>query len=117
MSIRPIPMIFFVAVSLACGGDPGQEVTDAEVPSDRTELSNEIVAGELGVVVAGDDTVISGVVLTIRGIDGATSHGIFRGPPKLAEVMFGGTYEVSADSLHSRVYVLGEGERLVRAAR
>ncbi|RMH18319.1 MAG: hypothetical protein D6701_06490 [Gemmatimonadetes bacterium] len=112
-----IPVLMVLLASLACNGSERAETADADTVPAAATAANTVRPGEEGVVLAGADTVTMGVVIIVRGADGSTQYGVFRGPPKLAEAVTGGTYEVRADSLHSRVYVLSEGERIEPAGR
>ena len=91
--------------------------SEREMVAEEEESEEVLVAGELGLVLAGNDTVASGIVMFVLGEGGERTPAIFRGPAALAEVYTDGTYEMESGSLPSRVQMLKEGERIEMARR
>lgn len=97
-----------IVLVVACGG----EVPDADTTGTAPEVEEQVVAGELGVILEGDRVVASGVVMYVVRGEGERTAALFRGPRKLADVTTGGTYELSGDSLPARVRELRPGETM-----
>lgn len=103
-------------LSCASGEEEAVRVEEAEATAE-TEVASEgeLVAGQTGVVFAGEDSVSAGLVMFVVGADGEQTPAVFRGPRKLADVVSGGDFRISEDSLSTRVRVLEEGERIEMA--
>jgi hypothetical protein len=121
METRPRKMVVCAVLCIAfasCGGEesrsPVADVPEAEQSIEREE--GGLLAGELGVVYLGGDSLASGIVIFLESSDGERSPALFRGPPQLAKVFTGGDFLFAlSDSLPPRVRLLGAGETIQMA--
>jgi hypothetical protein len=80
------------------------------------EQVDSLSPGQPATLYLTNDSVATGIAVKIRSADGTEAFGLFRGPHRLGESITNGTWTFNADSLPSRVRVVGNGERLVGGA-
>lgn len=109
VAFGPTLLLVLILVSSGCAGGE-EDLTPADsVPEQVAPLS----LGEPATLHLANDSVATGLAVKIRSADGTETYGIFRGPHKLGEEITNGTWTFNADSLPTRVRVVGEGERLI----
>jgi len=110
--VVPAIVLFSLPLGAICCGGPGD--SDAGLEQGQAAEEQPLVGGEEAAVLLQNDSTVYGYSLVIRKPDGTREFALFRGPLKLLEVMTGGTFELDADSITSRVRLLQPGEEIRR---
>jgi hypothetical protein len=104
--------VFLLVAVLVSSGCFGGDEDAAPVDPAAGQVA-PLSLGELATLHLANDSVTTGLAVKIRSGDGTETYALFRGPRRLGEEITSGTWTFHADSLPTRVRVVGEGERLV----